>query len=75
MRRDPEAVTRRELLFGIEIGKTKGMLGYEFAAMCNCDDAPGLLCRRDLEFKPIWNVIDGRSEPWLHVLDLQAKQN
>src|SRR4029079_15915514 len=40
---DPKAVARRELLAGVDIGKTERVFGNDLAAMTDRDDDAGLL--------------------------------
>ncbi|MGY3276418.1 hypothetical protein ACVJ5M_004015 [Bradyrhizobium sp. S3.7.6] len=66
MRGDTAAVARGEFFAGVEIGKTKGVLGDDFAAMGKCDDDAGLLECRLLEFDPGADVVDRGSQPRIH---------
>ncbi len=63
---DPEEMARGELLAGVEIGETEGMLGDDLAAMDEGDDEAGLLDGRQLEFDPGADVVDRGSQPRVH---------
>jgi hypothetical protein len=67
MGRDPEAVARRQLFAGGEIGNAERMFGDDLTAMRDRDDAAGPLRRLNLKLEPIADVADRGLLPGFHV--------
>jgi len=66
VRGDAEAMARRQLLAGIEIGEAEGVLGNDLAAVDESHHDAGLLEGALLEFNPGADVVDRGSQPIVH---------
>src|SRR4051812_7884530 len=70
MRSDAKPVARGQRLAGSEIGMAERVFGDDLAAVCDSQDAAGMLRGPQLEFDPVADIANRGPQPCLHACHL-----